>query len=80
MVPKSKYIQKPCEEWARNNEITEKKVFDLLDKYWHIATITKEEEKNLGSTKRMPENWDGNSHLTRYDLGKIELIPNPIWY
>lgn len=79
MVPKEKYIQKPCEELAKNGKINEKIIFDLLNKYWFITTITKEEEKSLLSAKVMPVDWDNEDHHSRYRKSNIELIKNPIW-
>jgi hypothetical protein len=79
MVPKDKYVQKPCEELAKNQKLNEKIIFELLDKYWFIATITKDEEKSLLSAKVMPEDWNKEDHLARYTKANIEVVKNPIW-
>jgi hypothetical protein len=79
MVPKDRYIQKPCEELAKLGELTSDFIYDLLEKYWFIATITKQEEKLLKTSKLMPTDWESKGHMARYDNTKIELIQNPIW-
>ena len=79
MVPKDKYIQKPCETMAKAGELTFDKIYNLLDKYWFIATITKEEDKTLKTSKFMPVDWENDDYLARYKNTKIELIQNPIW-
>lgn len=71
MIPKNEYIQKPCEEAARNNSITIEFIEDKLRKYWKIAIITKEEDKLLAS-KRMPNDWDGKDIFARYQ-NKVEV-------
>ena len=79
MIPKDKYIQKPCEEMAKAGELTFGKIHDLLEKYWFISAITKNEEKTLKTSKVMPDNWEKDGYLARYKNTKIELIQNPIW-
>ena len=82
MVPKDKYIQKPCEEMAKSGDLTVDKIYKLLMDYWYIATITKEEEKTLKTSKIMPNDWqkqDHEVHLARYKETKIELIQNSMW-
>ena len=73
MVPKSKYIQKPCEELAKSGELTIEIVDDLLEKYWKIAIITKEEDKKLPSTT-MTNTWDGKNIFYRYNISNIDLF------
>jgi hypothetical protein len=79
MVPKAKYIQKPCEDMARVGRLSFNDIFPLLEKYWFIATITKDEEKFLKTAKVMPTDWNSKGHIARYVNTKIELIQNPIW-
>lgn len=76
VVPKSIYIQKPCEDAARNNIITAEFIENILNKYWVIATITKEEDKKLLMCS-MPNDWDGCDIFARYKAAGIELIANP---
>lgn len=73
MVPKEEYIQKPCREAAINGRLNEKDVLDLLEKFWKIAVITKDEYKLLLG-KKMPGNWDGENIFARYEHAKIKLI------
>lgn len=76
MVPKSKYIQKPCEEKAKKNELTIKFIVNLLNKYWKIAIITKDEDNSL-TTQIMPKNWDKENIFLRYQESNIKLIQTP---
>jgi hypothetical protein len=73
MVPKAKYIQKPCEEKAKIGDLTIEFIETHLDKYWKIAVITKEEDKRL-SRASMPKNWNEKNIFIRYTLAGIELI------
>jgi hypothetical protein len=79
MVPKDRYIQKPCEELAKSGELSPDFIYKLLEEYWFIATITKDEEKLLKTAKVMPKEWENTGHIARYENTKIELIQNPIW-
>jgi hypothetical protein len=47
----------------------------LLNRYWHLATVTKEED-NLLNRKTMPDDWDGEDFLARYKQIDIELRKN----
>jgi len=82
MIPKEKYIQKPCEEIIQmeiSPELKREKIHDLLDRYWHIASITTQEDKSLKHKKTMPENWDGLNIFARYETINIVTIKNEIW-
>jgi hypothetical protein len=79
IVPKTRYIQKRCEEAAKKGRLTVHDVRDLLDKYWRLATITKEEDRRLNPVS-MPETWDGVNPLARYEAAGIELLPNPFYH
>ena len=72
MVPKSKYIQRPCEKLAKNGMLKIDDVTDLFNKYWKIAIITKEEDK-LISSKSMPDDWDNVCIYARYNKAGITL-------
>lgn len=77
MVPKNKYIQKVCEENAKNETLTLEIILELLKKYWKIAIITKDEDKLL-LTKSMPKTWNENNIFLRYQEANIQLIMNPM--
>jgi len=83
MVPKEKYIQRPSEEIVRDLRLTESekldKIFELLIKYWHIASITVEEDKSIKNKRTMPKDWDGVSITARYDEVGITVIKNELW-
>ncbi len=76
MVPKSKYVQEPCEQMAKLKSLSKDYIVNLLDKYWKLATITELEHGKLRRTS-MPENWDGEDIFARYSDKGIVLIPNP---
>jgi len=78
VVPKTRYIQKRCEEAVKQGELGVDDVRELLDKYWRLATITKEEDRRLNPVL-MPETWDGLNPLARYEAAGIELLPNPFY-
>lgn len=78
LVPKSRYIQRPCEELAARGELTTDFVRDILEKFWRLATITKTEDAKLRRSS-MPANWDGYNVLARYEAAGIQLKPNPYY-
>ncbi|MEC0129125.1 hypothetical protein [Paenibacillus pabuli] len=73
LVPKQKYIQKPCEDLAKENRLTIEFIYDQLEKYLWTATITEQEEKLLTRTN-MPKEWDNIDIKARYYAVGIELI------
>lgn len=75
MVPKTRYIQGPCIEEAKQNRLTIDFIVNLLNKYWKIAVITIDQDKMLLRTK-MPNNWDQEDIFARYRAVGIELVPN----
>ena len=77
IVPKTKYIQEPCERKAQGKELSEKYVLDLIHKYWVIASVTEDEDRKL--PKKMPDEWDTSDVLARYRQCDIRLIRNPLF-
>ncbi len=73
MIPKN-IFQKECEERAKNNTLNVEFIIEGLNKYWHIAIVTKEENQQLSQTRKMPENWDKEDIHVRYK--NVELIEN----
>jgi len=73
IVPKTKYILKPCEERARNKTLTVDFIEDLLNRYYKVAVVTTEEDKML-NTNSMPDSWDGVNIFSRYEEVGIELL------
>ena len=82
IVPKTKYIQEPCVlaaikgQFANGEKFSEEAVRQLLERYWLIALITKEEDDtltNLGLQKKMPGDWDGTDVFARYKAAGISL-------
>ena len=65
MVPKNKYIQGPLERQAKDGRLTLEGVYEILNKYWYIATVTVE-ENNMLLPSEMPDDWDNLDHLSRY--------------
>ena len=72
MIPKHKYIQKPCMEMAMKNNLDQNKVRELINKDWKIAIITKEENSRLRG-RTMPKDWDGEDIFRRYNDAGIQL-------
>jgi hypothetical protein len=83
MIPKEKYIQKPCEEIIRVQDISDSdkqaKIKEILTKYWFIASISVEEDKSIRYKRTMPPNWDGVSLTDRYDDVGIIVLKNKRW-
>jgi hypothetical protein len=77
MVPKDRF-QKDCEERAKSGTLTIEFVEDQLKQFWHLATITKEEEARL-TRNSMPDNWDGKDPRARYMHACITLKDNPFF-
>lgn len=78
LVPKTVYIQEPCERCARDGELNREFISDRLGKYWHLATITKDEDQELHPTQ-MPDGWDKVNVHARYEAAGIKLLPNPFF-
>ncbi|MWJ28572.1 hypothetical protein GPM19_10200 [Halomonas sp. ZH2S] len=75
MVPKAKYIQKPCEQAAREGSLDINEMRELFQKYWKIAVITVEENSRLKG-HAMPKDWDFENIFSRYQESGIELVKN----
>lgn len=78
MIPKELYIQSRCLNAIKQRRpLSLDAIYNMLNKYWYIALITKEEDKLLNSLKlrkQMPEIWDGEDVLARYKAANIALI------
>lgn len=85
MVPKGKYIFNRIKEEAKKNisdDELQKLIYELVDKYYYVALITKDEHKKLsnkGYKQKMPEDWDGQSFKARYQKAGINIKRNPIF-
>ena len=85
MVPKGKYIFNRIKEEAKKNisdDELQKLIYELVDKYYYVALITKDEHKKLsnkGYKQKMPEDWDGESIKARYQKSRINIKRNPIF-
>ncbi len=81
IVPKARYIQEPCYEASIKGHFEDGKEFSvesiegLLNKYWKIATVTKEENEKLNKYRtKMPESWKpGDDPFARYDAVGIKF-------
>ena len=78
LVPKAHYIQEECEKHAKEHTLTVEFVENLLKRYWHLATVTKDEDSLL-NRNAMPEDWDGEDVQARYKRVGIELRENPFF-
>lgn len=84
IVPKSEYIQLPCEEACKNGKFadgtvfSENAVYRLLKERWKVATITQEEDealRKLDLSRKMPEEWKSNPNpFLRYEKAGIKLV------
>ena len=85
MVPKGKYIFNQIKEEAKNNisdDELQKLIYKLVDKYYYVALITRDEHKKLsnkGYKQKMPEDWDWASIEARYQKAGITIKRNPIF-
>ena len=77
IVPKEKYIQTPIIQSAKDRKLkSEQEIKNILDQFWFIATITKDEDKllsKLGYNKKMPNDWDNKNIFARYNQANIKL-------
>ena len=84
IVPKSKYIQEPCEEackkgnFSDGTKFSEEAILKILKERWRIATITEEEDELLtskGYSSKMPDEWKINKDpFLRYKKAGIKLL------
>lgn len=79
IVPKTKYIQEPCERLARSQELTAEHVEYIINRYWKLATITTAEDEKL-TRLAMPKEWDEVDVFARYKVVGINLIVNPYFH
>ena len=78
IVPKKEYIQKNCEELARQGKLQAKYIENLLSNYFHCALVTSEEDDCLSQNK-MPDDWNGKDIFARYKNAGIKLNKNPFY-
>lgn len=72
VVPKDRF-QRNCEERVRDGSLTLDYVREMFERYWLLATVTKEEDK------RLPRRWDGSDAFVRYRCAGIQLVRNPFF-
>ena len=57
--------------------INKDKIRNILEKYFHVLLVTKEEHRRLnasGLRSKMPDDWDGENIWARYDAVGIEQV------
>lgn len=71
VVPKD-LMRQECEARAKDGKVpTTDEIKGMLDRSWHIAVITKEEDRSLRPAKSMPNGWKaGGDVLARYRQDK----------
>lgn len=74
MVPKNYYI-KQLSEKTLDGTVSPEFVRELLNKYYYVCTVTKEEDALLDATK-MGSDWDRENPFQRYERAGIEYIEN----
>lgn len=75
MIPKNIY-QNEIFKLNIANKLTKDMLFNILNKYWHIAIITKDQDKLLNDAKlriKMPDN-NHNNIFARYDKAGIKVF------
>ena len=77
MIPKARYIQRPCEQAAREGRLDIDEIRELFRRYWRISVITAEENSRLNG-HAMPDDWDSENVFARYQECGIELVENPL--
>ena len=77
IVTKQKDRQYIWERKAKEGILSQEFIYNILNKYWYIATITKEEDDRLIS-KKMPSNWCGEDIFARYNSAGIFLEDNDL--
>lgn len=65
VVPKAAFIQAECEKRILDtqNSLTASDIKDLLDRYWHIAVILREQDGMLVTKNDMPAGWATNNDI-----------------
>lgn len=83
LVPKKNHLFKDLQELVEKmSDNLEDEIFNLLDKYYFVAAITKEENetKLAGHLKdNMPKNWDKKDALARYTDAGIKIIKTQLF-
>ena len=57
--------------------INKDKIRNILEKYFHVLLVTKDEHRRLnasGLRSKMPDDWDGENIWARYDAVGIEQV------
>lgn len=69
VVPKD-LMRQECEARAKVGDVpTAKEIKKMLDRSWHIAVVTKDEDRMLKPSKGMPTGWmTGDDVLARYRM------------
>ncbi len=75
VVPKNIYQNEILKAFMDGRVMSVEEIKEMLEKYWRIATITKEEDENsLLLSETMPEGWKkGDDPLARYHRAGITL-------
>lgn len=74
MVPKSIYI-KEISNLVLNGELNKNSIYEFLNKYYYVCTVTEEEDEKL-PTLKMGEGWDGENPFYRYEKLGIGFMEN----
>lgn len=77
IVPKNIYQNQIFNLLQEQKTITKQYIFDILKKYWYIATITKDQDTLLNNAKlrlKMPDKLDDKNIFARYQTVRIKLI------
>ena len=76
IMPKNIYQNKIFNDLRNNKVPTKEELFDILNKYWILATITEDQDKELTKAQlrtKMPDN-NLNDIFARYNKVGIKLV------
>ncbi|HWJ80099.1 MAG TPA: hypothetical protein VNR61_18700, partial [Niallia sp.] len=74
MVPKNLYLTKIVSQ-AFEGTLTEQIIYELLDKYFYICTVSGVENNKLPKTN-MGTGWNNKDPFYRYKTSGIRFYPN----
>lgn len=77
IVPKTWFVDQLMD--MKVKDLTQKNVKNLLEKYYHVLLVTKDEHSKLGALglrSKMPNKWDEKNIWARYDDVGIEVSDN----
>lgn len=75
MVPKNLYLGKIVQS-VEDGTFNEDMLYNYLNKYYYLCTVTKDEDKRLPSIS-IDDSWNMENPFHRYEKANIRFIRNP---